>query len=158
MKIKKKAALMAVAALALFAMLTTFVGARGPTNVCGAPYNPIAWWHSGQYIGPEMFGIGTPTWVYQDDVTILVGQIPMAVQDPQTGEWSGTHLMWKVNYGHVPEDYRSSYKFWLNGSGPVKITYYYAGGSTVVDYATEFIFFKTYFEGSVWKFTLQTYR
>ena len=155
---KKKTVLMAMAALALFAMLTTVVAAQGPTNVCGAPYNPNAWWHSGQYIGPEMFGIGTPTWIVEDDVTILVGAIPQAVQDPDTDEWSGTHLMWKAHYGHVwPDDFWSSYKFWLNGSGPVQITYYYPDGSTVVDYANEFIFFKVRYDGTGWEYILQTY-
>jgi hypothetical protein len=156
---KKKLVLTAIAVLIVFPVFTTLVLAEGPTNVDGIPYNDNAWWHSGQYIGPEVFGCGTETTIVLDDVTIVVDIIPSAVYDEETGEWTGTHLMWKGRYGNnYPENSWFAYKFWLNGSGPVGITYTYEDGPVVEDYATEFIFFKVRYTDNGWETTLQAYR
>jgi hypothetical protein len=167
---KKKLMLTAIVVLISFSMLTTLLLAEGPTNAGGkkpveeigmplAPYNDNAWWHSGQYIGPEIFGCGTETTIVLDDVTIVVDTIPSADHNEETGEWTGTHLMWKGRYGNnYPENSWFAYKFWLNGSGPVSITYSYEDGTVVEEYATEFIFFKVRYTDNGWETTLQAYK
>ena len=157
-----------IIALALFALpLVTImpVSAKGPTNAGGikpveawgfpfAPYNDNAFWHSGQYIGPSIFGVGTETVIVEDGVTITVSAIPDAIL--QDGEYVGTWLMWKANYNS--KTYMMTYKFLLNGAGPVDITYDDGVNPPIVEQATEFIFFWTEYEAGVWNIKLQSYK
>ena len=154
-----------IAIFMISASTVSLVMAKGPTNAGGikpieeyvmplAPYNDNAFWHSGQYIGPD-FGWGTETTIVEDGVTITVSEIPVSIYNEETEEWEGTHLMWKANYN--AEEYSFSMKFWLNGAGPVDITYDY-GGEQETKQATEFIFFKSGYVDNVWTDTLQAYK
>ena len=99
------------------------------------------------------------TIIIEDGVTITVSEMPEATYNEETGEWEGTHLMWKGRYSNDwPEKSWFTYKFWLNGSGPVSITYTYEDGPEVEDFATEFIFFKVQFTDNGWETTLQAYK
>lgn len=155
-----------VMVLMAFIGILSPVSARGPTNAGGikpveeygmplAPYNDNAAWYSGQYIGPD-FGWGTETTIVQNGVTIVVDAIPQGTYDEETDEWTETHLMWKANYN--AKDYSFSMKFWLNGAGPVAITYYYEDGTTIQDEATDFIFFKSGYVDGIWQDSLQAYK
>ena len=141
-------------------ILTPSATAKGPSNAGGNSPTEIGIgqynWISGNYIGPSVFGIGTPTTIYEDGVTIYVSAIPDATYNEETGEWEGTHLMWKARYGNTPEKSWSTYKFWLNGAGPVTITYDYGDSNIVYDHATEFIFFK--WDWGTGEITLQAYK
>ncbi len=167
--------LTAIVVSVVFLMLTTPVLADGPTNAGGkkpveewgipyAPYNDNAWWHSGQWISPYTTGepiylppMGT-TIIIDHGVTIVVSEIPEASYNEETGEWEGTHLMWKGRYGNTLENTWFTRKFWLNGSGSVGITYTYEDGTVVEDYATEFLFFKDRYTDNGWETTLQAYK
>ena len=150
-------------------LMATMVFAKGPTNAGGikpveeygipfAPYNDNAAWYSGQLILPYttlyLPDMGT-TEIIEDGVTITVSEIPEAVYNPVTEEWEGTHLMWKANYNS--KTYMLTYKFWLNGAGPVTITYD-DGVNTWDEEATEFIFFQTIDEDGKWIISLQAYK
>ena len=109
--------------------------------------------------------IGRPTLQRAIDSAEREGMRPIVVSDgfplydEETGEWTGTHLMWKGRYSNsYPEKSWFTYKFWLNGSGPVGITYTFENGDVVEDSATEFIFFKLRYTDNGWETTLQTYK
>jgi hypothetical protein len=163
---KKRLILTSIVALMAFSILPTKVLALGPTGAGGddplpIPYNlPEAAFNAGQYIGPSIFLIGTPTIMQEDGCTITVDEIPDATctqWDPfDKNSCSGTWLMWKeMSNSKV---WRSLYKFWLNGSGPVEILYECDGEPPVIEQAWEFLFFRTWFEDSEWVITLDAYK
>jgi len=174
-RMKKKLVLTAIAVLIVFSILTTLVLAEGPTNAGGKRaaeaaeewgfpflYNPMA----GLVITPEgaegydpdtgepiVIRFGTATTIEEDGVTIDVSEIPKAVYNENTGEWDGTWVMLKIGPTWT------TYKFWLNGAGTVTIKYTYDDGTSTIDEATEFIFFKTKIDGDGWeKIILQAYK
>jgi len=152
----KRILILALALVLLLGLAATPVMAKGPTNAGGetgyVPFNPTAWERSGQFIGPSILGVGTPTTIWEDGVTILVSEIPEADFDWDTWEYlGGTMLMWKVSHAWMEDPYQknawASYKFWLNGSGPVTITRDYGETEIVIEEVTEFIFFKVRYVG-----------
>ena len=160
---KKKLTLLLVSVMAMSIAPMYIAMARGPTNVVGAPMNWNAYWNSGLFIGPEIWGVGTETTIVMEDVTIVVDAIPSATYNEETGEYEGTWIHWKGLYKpHKDLDNAwpvwLMYKFWLNGAGPVKITYTYNEGPVVEEWAYEFIFFKAPIVDGVMMPTLQAYK
>ena len=152
----KKIAILALALVLLLTLAVTPVMAKGPIGAGGKtgyiPFNPTAWERSGQFIGPSILGVGTPTTIWEDGVTISVSEIPEADFDWELFEYlGGTILMWKVSHAWMEDPYQrnawASYKFWLNGSGTVTITRY-NGTTQIVEQVTEFIFFKVQYVGN----------
>jgi len=138
--------------------------AIGPINAGG---NSSQWeygdgifiWPAELYIGPSIFGIGTPTTIWEDDLIISVSAIPEAeVEWIYDGDVivdceyiSGTILMWKTSKAWyeepLTENAWASYKFWLNGSGPVTITRDDGVTTPTVENVKKFIFFKVQYVG-----------
>jgi len=142
--------------LIVSSMLVTPVLVRGPAGAGGetgfcAPFNWNAFWHSGQYFGTSILGVGTQTTIWEDDVTIVMSAIPEATVDENWEYIAGTVLMYKASHAWLENPYQQnawvSYKFWLNSYGPVPITYAYDGGPTVTENITEFVFIRVQYVG-----------
>jgi len=162
----KRILILTLAFVLLLGLAATPVMAKGPTNAGG---NSSQWEYGDGifigpaelYIGPSVFGVGTPTTIWEDDVTIFVSEIPDATitNEEYDDGWlinyeyvSGTILMWKVSKAWyeepLTENAWASYKFWLNGSGPVTITRDDGVTAPTEEEVTEFIFFKVQYVGN----------